>query len=38
MFVVFISENEVREDFLDFVRDETVFVFIQQLVVIRNWS
>ena len=38
MFVVFISEDEVREHFLDFVCDETVFIFMKQFVVIHNGS
>lgn len=38
MFVVFISSDEVREYFLDFVCDEPVFIFMKQFVVIHNRS
>ena len=36
VFVVFISDNEVGEHFLDFVCDEPVFVLIQKSVIIHH--
>ena len=38
LFVVFISDDEVGEHFLDFVCDEPVFILMKQFVVIHNRS
>ncbi len=35
---IFISNNEIREYFLDFVCDKTILVFVKEFVVIHNWS
>ena len=35
---IFISNNEIREYFLDFVCDKTILVFLKEFVVIHHWS